>query len=104
MPRGNWRTRLFTVSMSTCLERAPLTGQAITAGALPGFAFTEQQFDMRISWSRPNTYSAAFLFSAFIRLRWVARVSCGFHERVDVRFCLVKSHHDLFLFVLHVYL
>src|SRR6266852_6782809 len=46
MPIGNWRTRLLTVSMSTCLERAPFTGQAITAGASE-LSPSEQQSAMR---------------------------------------------------------
>src|SRR5216684_2121400 len=103
MPRGNWRTRLFTVSMSTCLERAPLTGQGITAGALPGFAFTEQQSDIRISSSRPYSYSAVFLFGALIRLRWIARIRRGFHERIRVGFCIVEGHQNLFLFEPYFY-
>src|SRR6266852_7635614 len=43
--------RLLTVSMSTCLERTPFTGQAITAGALE-LSPSEQQSDMRTPPSR----------------------------------------------------
>src|SRR5260370_8892641 len=103
MPRGNWRTRLFTVSMSTCLERAPLMGQAIRAGALPGFAFTEQQSDIRISSSRPYTYSAVFLFGGLIQLRWIARIRRSFHESIRVGSCIVEGHQNLLLFKPHVH-
>src|SRR5260370_20718023 len=40
--------------MSTCLDRAPFTGQAITAGAVPDFGFTEQQSDIRTSLFIPH--------------------------------------------------
>src|SRR5258708_9915259 len=100
MPRGTWRTRLFTVSMSTCLERAPLMGQAITAGALHGFAFTEQQSDIRISSSHP----AVFLFGGLIQLRWIARIRRSFHESIRVGFCIVEGHQNLLLFEPHVHL
>src|SRR5438067_13563347 len=104
MPSGNWRTGLFTGSMSTCLERAPVMGQAITAGALPGFAFTEQQSDIRISSSHPYAYSAVFLFGGLIQLRWIARIGRSFHESIRVGFCIVEGHQMLLLFEPHVHL
>src|SRR5260370_35779022 len=39
--------------MCTCLERAPFTGQTITNGAVPVFAFTEHQSDIHVSSPHP---------------------------------------------------
>src|SRR5260370_35162138 len=106
MPRGNWRTRLLTVSMSTCLERAPLTGQAITAGAVPVFPFTAQQSDIHVASSLPTSshLPTSSSIGGLLRLRWIARIRGGFHERIGVGFCIVEGYQNLFLFNPHIHL
>src|SRR6266404_9820708 len=106
MPIGNWRTRLLTVSMSTCLERAPLMGQAITAGAIDVFTFTEQQSDIHVASSLPTSshLPTSSSIGGLLRLRWIARIRSGFHERIRVGFCIVEGHQNLFLFKPHIHL
>src|SRR6266404_6135568 len=99
------RTRLFTVSMPTRLDRPPFAGQPITAGAAPDFAFTEQQSDMRISSRRPKSSQLprSLLLAGLLGLRGIARIRRGFNKRICVGFCIVESHQNLFLFESHFY-
>src|SRR6266481_3761090 len=96
IPSGSARTRLFTVSMSTCLERVPLTGQGAVAGIMPIFVFTEQQSDIHFSSSHLIAHTRKkLLLGGLLRLRRKTRIRCCFHERIRVGFCTVEGHQNL---------
>src|SRR5260221_10542240 len=90
--------------MSTCLQLAPFTGQAITAGAAPGFAFTEQQSDMHVSLPYPNHIAPTNLVIGWpspvardsLHLSWLSPASrCWFlHRR---RSPTLVSFHNVLL-------
>src|SRR5260370_17838257 len=97
--------RIITVSHSTCLERVPLMGQYIAEGAVPAFASTEQQSDIHGSSPNPTPshVPTSSLLGGLLRLRGIARIRRGLHERIRVGFCVVKGHQNLFLFEPHFY-